>query len=215
VSEVDGHYYRQIEKNISGIIILCYNFFMEEERFIKKKCKRYNIPGQIHELTFSCYKNQKFLLSERVCKWLIESIEKARQKHRFSLLAYVFMPEHVHLLILPKNEQYSISDILKDIKTDPARQAIKYLKDNKPAELSRLSTNQQYRGYRFWQKGGGYDRNIIDEKTLMAAIKYIHNNPVRKGLVENPGKWYYSSYNAWMDETDKPIRIDKESWPLF
>ncbi len=80
--------------------------------FITKKCKRYNNPGHAHELTFSCYRNQKFLLSERVCKWLIESIEKAREKNKFSLWAYVFMPDHVHLLIQPTIEQYNISNIL-------------------------------------------------------------------------------------------------------
>ena len=97
---------------------------MEEEHFIKKKCKRYNIPGNAHVLTFSCYRNQKFLLSQRTCQWLIESIEKAREKHQFSLWAFVFMPDHVHLLIQPFEKQYNISNILKDIKAAPARKAV-------------------------------------------------------------------------------------------
>ena len=122
--------------------------------------------------------------------------------------------DHVHLLINPANEEYSISNILKGIKTDAARKAVKYLKENKPAGLSKLRTNQKYRKYRFWQKGGGYDRNIIKENTLMHAVQYIHNNPVRKALVDEPGKWYYSSYNCWMNDVDEPIGIDKETWPL-
>jgi len=43
---------------------------------------------------------------------------------------------------------------------------------------------------------------------------YIHNNPVRKALVNEPGKWYYSSYNCWTNGADEPIAIDKETWPL-
>ena len=187
---------------------------MQEEQLIKKKCKRYNNPGHGHELTFSCYRNQKFLLSERVCQWLIESIEKARIKHNFSLWAYIFMPDHVHMLIHPMQMQYNISNILKDIKTEPARKAIKYLKENNPSGLSKLSTSQQYRKYRFWQKGGGYDRNITKEKTLISSAKYIHNNPVRKDLVDHPSKWFYSSYNCWFNGDDKPIRIDKDTWPI-
>jgi len=159
---------------------------MEQRQFITKKCKRYNTSGHAHGLTFSCYRNQKFLLSDRACQWLIESIERAREKHKFSLWAFVFMPDHVHLLINPVDEQYNISDILKDIKTDAARKAVKYLKENKPAGLSKLSTGQKYRKYRFWQKGGGYDRNIIKENTLTDAVRYIHNNPVRKALVDEP-----------------------------
>lgn len=188
---------------------------METEQFIRKTCKRYNIPGHAHEITFSCYRNQKFLLSGRVCQWLIESIERARKKHNFSLWAFVFMPDHVHLLIKPMDEQYSISNILKDIKTDTARKAVKYLKENKPSELPKLSTVQRYRKYRFWQKGGGYDRNIVEESTLINSVEYIHNNPVRKCLVDEPGKWDYSSYNFWMNGVDEPLRIDKETWPLF
>ena len=188
---------------------------MESKQFITKKCKRYNIPGHAHELTFSCYKKRKFLLSNRACQWLIEAIDKAREKHNFSLWAYVLMPDHVHLLIKPTDEEYSISSILKDIKTETGRKAVKYLKENNPSGLKQLSTGQQYRKYRFWQKGGGYDRNLIKEKTLVDSIRYIHNNPVRKQLVDGPGDWYYSSYNCWMNGVDKPVKIDKRTWPLF
>ena len=188
---------------------------MEAKRFVTKRCKRYNIPGHAHELTFSCYRNRKFLSSDRACDWLIESIERARTKHNFSLWAFVFMPDHVHLLISPMDEEYSISNILKDIKSDTARKAVTYLKGNRPSGLLQLSTGQKYRKYRFWQKGGGYDRNIIKEKTLTDSVRYIHNNPVRKALVDEPGKWCYSSYNCWMNGVDEPIRIDKETWPLF
>ncbi len=59
------------------------------------------------------------------------------------------MPDHDHLLINPGLEEYNISNILKDIKTATARKAIKYLKENKPSALSKLSTSQQHRKYRF------------------------------------------------------------------
>jgi REP element-mobilizing transposase RayT len=79
------------------------------------------------------------------------------------------MPDHVHLLINPMDEEYNISNILilKDIKTDTARKAVKYLKENKPTALSKLSTAQQYRKYRFWQKGCRYDRNIIKQNIFI------------------------------------------------
>jgi len=109
------------------------------------------------------------------------------------------------------DEEYNICNILKDIKTDPARKTVKYLKENKPSELSKLSTAQKYRKYRIWQKCGGYDRNIIKENTLMHSVQDIHNNPVRKALVDEPGKWYYSSYNCWFNGVDEPITIDKET----
>ena len=48
----------------------------------------------------------------------------------------------------------------------------------------------------FWQSGGGFDRNLIKPDTLMTMIDYIHMNPVRRGLVEKPAEWTWSSL-AW------------------
>jgi putative transposase len=66
-----------------------------------KHCKRYNDPGHAHELTFTCFKNQPFLAKDRARSWLAEAIALARRKHSFHVWSYVFMPEHVHLLIWP------------------------------------------------------------------------------------------------------------------
>ncbi len=70
----------------------------------------------------------------------------------------------------------------------------------------------QYRGNRgerhFWQPGGDYDRNIVEPKTLIAMIDYIHLNPVRKGLVERANEWQWSSA-AWFDGgQETPLILD-------
>ena len=179
-----------------------------------KLCKRFNQTGHAHELTFSCYKRQPFLLSPRVCDWLIESLEQARTSHEFDLWAYVFMPDHVHLLIFPRKQPYSISEILKAVKMPVATKAVEYLRTQNPAGLAKLATGQQYRRYKFWQKGGGYDRNIMEPQTLVNCAKYIHNNPVRKGLCAIPENWRYSSAASWLGTGDSPLKIDKETWPV-
>ena len=135
-----------------------------------KRCHRYNIAGNAHELTFSCYKNQNFLSKDRTCKSLVDSINSSREKYCFDIWAYVFMPNHVHLLICPINEQYSISDILLSIKQPVSRKAITYLKKHNPDGLKFLATSESSCSYRFWQKGGGYDRNIIKDKTIINAV---------------------------------------------
>ncbi|HCS51426.1 MAG TPA: hypothetical protein DIW81_07505, partial [Planctomycetaceae bacterium] len=61
-------------------------------------------PGHAHELTFSCYHRYPFLKAERCCQWLADSIANARQKYKFQLWAYVFMPDHVHMIISPNKE---------------------------------------------------------------------------------------------------------------
>ncbi|MHC4528066.1 MAG: REP-associated tyrosine transposase [Planctomycetota bacterium] len=178
-----------------------------------KRCRRYNIEGEAHELTFSCYHNRPFLTAERTCTNLVESIIASREKHQFDLWAYVFMPDHVHLLVFPKRPQYSISDILLSIKQPVSRKAISYLKSSNPGGLKSLATHQIHRPYRFWQKGGGYDRNITKIKTIIDSVRYIHNNPVRKGLVESANQWHYSSAADWQNVRQGPIPIDFGSFP--
>jgi len=178
-----------------------------------KSCRRYNVPGDAHELTFSCYRNRQFVSAKRICKYLVESIVSSREEHQFDLWAYVFMPNHVHLLICPRGPQYSISNILLSIKQPVSRKAISHLRNNNPDGLKYLATSQIHRPYRFWQKGGGYDRNITKCKTIINLVRYIHNNPVRKGLVETASDWYYSSAADWEGVTQGPITVDFDSFP--
>ena len=60
----------------------------------------------------------------------------------------------------------------------------------------------------FWQPGGGYDRNIVTMRTLMASILYVHANPVRRGLVVSPTDWEWSSACCYEGERDVKLRID-------
>src|SRR6476646_4709143 len=71
----------------------------------------YNTPGHAHELTISCYRRFPFLKSERTCNWLADAIAEARVKHDFALWAYVIMPDHVHLIILPRRADHDIGKI--------------------------------------------------------------------------------------------------------
>ena len=77
--------------------------------------RNYNDSGHAHELTFSCYKGYQFMKSERTCQWLADAIQHARIEWNFSLWAYVFMPEHVHLIVCPHDEHYDIARIRKSI----------------------------------------------------------------------------------------------------
>ncbi|HEY2882824.1 MAG TPA: hypothetical protein VGJ15_10330 [Pirellulales bacterium] len=172
--------------------------------------KNYNLPGHAHELTFSCYKNFPFLNSDRTRNWLVEAINVARGEHQFDLWAYVFMPDHAHLIIFPRNPIYDIALIRKAIKGPVATKAIEYLKQHAPEWLPRITRHRGDKIERlFWQSGGGYDRNIAERNTLLKMIDYIHLNPVRKRLVESARDWRWSSarwHEGLVDEA--PLAID-------
>jgi putative transposase len=169
-----------------------------------------NEPGYLHELTFSCYRGYPFLRSERTCQWLADSINRAREDSDFSLWAYVFMPEHVHILICPNQAEYDVSAILKAIKQPVGMRAVKYLCQHSPSWFPRVSVKRGSRvERRFWQAGGGFDRGTIDPRVILAMIEYIHANPVRKLLAETPKDWKWSSA-GWREEKNslKPDLVD-------
>jgi putative transposase len=162
------------------------------DRLHRRRC--HDEPGHAHELTFTCYQRYPFLRSERACLWLRDAIEAARAKHGFGLWAFVFMPEHVHLLLSPAHGGAGVAAILKSIKQPVGQRAIAHVRRSAPEWLTRLERRRGGRiEYLFWQSGGGYDRNIVRPRTFMAAIRYIHENPVRRGLVERATDWRWSS----------------------
>jgi len=179
----------------------------------RKRCRRFNIVGDAHELTFSCYRGRPFLAKDRTCRFPADAIIKAREKHLFDVWAYVFMPNHVHLLIWPPDGAYSVSRILQSIKQSVSRRALRYLRKRRPQGLRHLATGQVHRPYRFWQDGGGHDRNIMSEQALLACVEYIHNNPVRKELVSYPEDWTWSSASEWAGRGPGPVSIDRNSFP--
>jgi len=68
----------------------------------RKEVKHRHEPGQAHELTFSTYQRRPILLLHDHPKLLSHAIDQAMQTHECDLLAFVYMPEHVHLFILPQ-----------------------------------------------------------------------------------------------------------------
>ena len=71
------------------------------QKAMRKRCKRYNVPGHMHHLTFSCLRRQQFLTRSRTPRWFIDALRAALIKHDYSMFAWVIMPEHVHLLVNP------------------------------------------------------------------------------------------------------------------
>jgi putative transposase len=183
----------------------------------RKTCKRYNVSGHAHALTFSCFRRQPFLSKDRSCQWFIEAIERAREKHAFHVWAYVAMPEHAHLLIWPTRQDYDISSILHSIKHSVIKRALTFVQREAPSFLAKMEDRQPNGEvhYRFWQRGGGYDRNIFEPATAYQQIDYLHANPVRRGLCKKAEDWTWSSAADYAGLRHGPLKLDRESLPLL
>ena len=177
---------------------------------VRKLWRAWNEPGHAHFLTYSCFRRLPLLTRDRCRNWVIQALEHTRQTQDVALWAYVIMPEHVHVLLLPRRSNYAMRNILASLKFPVARAAREYLVQAGENDwLERLTVRGPRRSaFHFWQAGGGFDHNVFQDKTLGAILEYIHGNPVRRGLVTTPADWEWSSARFWEGRTDVPLTMD-------
>ena len=175
----------------------------------RKKVKHFHEPGDLHELTFSCYGRRPLLTSDRWRKMLSESLDRGLEGHQFKLVAFVFMPEHVHLLVYPTVPEPDFDLLLSAIKRPFSFRVKQQLIEVGSPLLQDLTIRERpgKMTFRFWQEGPGYDRNLSSEKAILAAIDYIHLNPVRRGLCLRAIEWKWSSARYYICE---PRLLDED-----
>ena len=181
---------------------------MSTEAPHRKRLRHYDEPGQAHELTFSCYRGLQLLNSATCCTLLSQAIQRGITKQGFELIAFVYMPEHVHLIVYPVVPSATVARLLFAIKRPVSTRIKQHLLENDAQLVQKLTIRERpgKRTFRFWQEGAGYDRNIVSIKTLRAAIDYVHNNPVRRGLCDSPGDWKWSSWRYYFAPERWPDR---------
>ena len=176
---------------------------------VRKRRQSSNVPGHAHELTFCCHRRLALLSKDRTRSWLVDAIDHARHALDLEMWAYVIMPDPVHILVLPRRDDYRVSEILKVIKQPVGQLAIRFLRAQSPAWLERLKVHRSNgrSGYRFWQQGGGYDRDMHNAATAWASVAYIHDNPVCQGLTSRPEDWPWSSAAWYAGQTDVKLAM--------
>jgi len=171
----------------------------------RKRVKHYHDPGDVHELTFSCYRRLPLLTNDAWRGYLATRVEKACRERRFWLVAFVFMPEHVHLVVLPESDEPDIGAFLAAVKRPCSVEVKQDLLAGQSGLLDKLTVRERpgKRVFRFWQEGPGYDRNLKHDNSVLASIDYIHDNPVRRGLYRSATDWFWSSARFYATEPPK------------
>ena len=142
--------------------------------------KRYYGTGSLHFITWSCYRRKPLLGNPARRGLVLAVLELMRVRYRFAVIGYVVMPEHVHLLIsepLIGNP----SKIIQAVKLSVSR---------------RLAIAGDFSG-RFWQSRF-YDFNLWGQQKEVEKLKYMHRNPVVRGLVTSPELWAWSSFRFYL-----------------
>ncbi|HEX9666260.1 MAG TPA: transposase [Thermodesulfobacteriota bacterium] len=140
------------------------------------KLKRYNIENHVYFVTSKTLYNNPIFLNYIYAELFVKNLFCCRDRYGFLLLGFVLMPDHFHLLIMPK-KGFGISSVIQKIKS---------LFAYKLRSLGVKGT--------IWQKSF-YDFGIYSEEKCREKLDYIHANPVRKGMVEDPIDYRFSSMN--------------------
>ncbi len=168
--------------------------------------RRYELPNQARYFTCSCYQRLPLFEGNHAKHEFVSALSRARERHGFLLLAWVLMPEHFHVIVVPDLPDSTVTHILTSLKASVARRVLKQLRRANDPILGQLTSSRGTT--HFWQRGGGYDRNVRSTSDLEEKVRYIHENPVRRGLVTRPEDWEWSSAR-WFDTSEGLIDIDR------
>jgi putative transposase len=164
--------------------------------------KRYYGDDDLHFITFSCYRRQPLLASAAHRDLLLRVLEQVRRRYQCVVLGYVIMPEHVHLLISEPQKQ-NPSTVVQAIKLGFARRVLSQLRRRNPRQANLVEHAPQH----IWQPRF-YDFNIWTDRKRIEKLQYMHRNPVKRGLVECPEMWIWSSYRSYAFGERGPVHLN-------
>jgi len=119
-------------------------------------------------------------------------------KDGLKLYAYIILENHLHLIA----QSGQLDRDMARFKSYTARELIRFLKENKVKTiLDQLAfykkAHKRDRAYQFWQEGF-HPEWIQNESIMRQKIEYIHQNPVKRGYVDKPEHWRYSSARDYL-----------------
>ena len=163
--------------------------------------KRFQETCQIHFLTFSCYHRRPRFTNAGACGMFVSALERVRENYSLCVYGYVVMPEHVHILV-NEPEKGTLAQAMQSLKQGVARRLALRAAES------------------FWQ-ARYYDFNVWSEKKFVEKLRYIHRNPVKRGLVARPEEWRWSSFRhyavgeAGVVEIESQWTARKREWAGF
>lgn len=142
-------------------------------------------------------------------KIVCAALDEARHSGGFAILAYVIMPDHLHVIT---DGARKVSDTLRFLNGISSHRVIAYLKENNyTSSLAKLREAGKARGHAhsLWD-GHSHALPLFSESFFMQRTNYIHQNPVRAGLVERAEDYLWSSVRCWCGwpREDEPLLVD-------
>ena len=166
---------------------------------------RFQESGHSHFVTFSCYHRQPYFATVELHDLFVFCLENARRQFGLRVYVYVVMPEHVHLLV-SEPPAGKLADAIHNLKLSFSKRA-KSLRKPKVPRVRARSVGANVGP--FWQ-ARYYDRNVRDYEEFKVKLRYLHRNPVKRGLAAKPEDWKWSSYRHYALRETGVIEIESQ-----
>jgi|ERR1017187_7665182 putative transposase len=170
--------------------------------------QRFQETGRSHFATFSCYHRQQLFTADSAKRTFERALERVRRSFGLQVYAYVVMPEHIHLLV-SEPERGLLADALKSLKQGVSRRLVGEAGAPFKPSFGLSGDSSGDFSQHFWQKRY-YDFNVRNYRQFVEKLRYIHRNPVKRGLCERPEDWEWSSFRQYATGCEGRVEIECE-----
>ncbi len=185
---------------------------------------RHDEPGHAHFWTISCYRRLTFFWHDDMKRVVTDGFRILQTRFDVCLIAYVIMPDHLHLLVYPhargNDEPIPISRLLHAFKKHVGFHGKRCLREHwrRNGQLWSDPLNAWARGEfdkQIVMHKRGYDFNIDQQETLLEKIDYCHKNSITRGLVDSAEDWPWSSFRYYDHDDSSVLKTDWDgAWPI-
>ena len=166
-------------------------------------------PPGTYFVTFSTWQRRRLFVVENCVRLFLKMLYRYERQNRYQLHAFVVMPEHVHLLV-SEPQRETLSTAIQALKLGVVRSmegSVTTPRSRKIGETWGTPAGTSSHPDRFWQ-ARFYDFNVFTERKRIEKLRYIHRNPVVRGLVSSPEDWPWSSFRCYLSGEGGPVQIN-------
>ena len=169
--------------------------------------RHYDHDGRARFVTFNTHRSTPLLTDAEFNQIVVDTLFSVCRTRQLRLLAYVVMPEHVHIVVVPPLTA-KLGKIIGEMKFSSAMKIHNVLAARQSLLLSRMQVIRNGKTkFCLWQRRC-YDRNCRTESEVWEKVNYCHTNPVKRRLVKNPEDWKWSSYSYYQQSDNVLLEID-------
>ena len=167
-----------------------------------RKWSNLNLPGALHYVTGNFQDRIPVFTQDTGCKCFIDTLRTLLNEWPCKLIAYVLMPDHIHLIVNPKDGRIKeFTGVLKSLSARAIVRNVEGIRFEIDSEGSHKIWQDSFKALPLWSAW-----------MIWQKINYIHANPVKAKLVKSAKDYPWSSFHAFYSGSDVPLRVDRDWW---